>query len=226
MVTFEKVYNCRQIGGIGLRTKDGYKVKDGMLYRSARLDSATPRDKRVFTELGIKSIIDLRGISDYSKRRKKPMEDMYTPMVVQNGLVREQKPPCSSQVGYLYITDILTKNYAWHVIKQVNVCLRILSMMLFPIDLLFGTRFTAVLLAKLVINKQEVWEHYMDVLECSKSEVAQVLRLVNDPLNMPTLIHCELGKDRTGYIAALILSCLGVEDYVIVNDYVKSEVSI
>lgn len=42
----------------------------------------------------------------------------------------------------------------------------------------------------------------------------------------PTVFHCAAGKDRTGILAALLLSALGVPDDVIVADYALSERSI
>ncbi|MGP8009009.1 MAG: tyrosine-protein phosphatase, partial [Acidimicrobiales bacterium] len=37
--------------------------------------------------------------------------------------------------------------------------------------------------------------------------------------NYPLVFNCFLGKDRTGVLAALVLSCLGVERENIVEDY-------
>ncbi|CAN5443930.1 tyrosine-protein phosphatase [soil metagenome] len=37
------------------------------------------------------------------------------------------------------------------------------------------------------------------------------------------LVHCAVGKDRTGILIALILSALGTQDAVIVDDYTQSE---
>ncbi len=39
----------------------------------------------------------------------------------------------------------------------------------------------------------------------------------------PTLVHCRLGKDRTGVFAAVILKALGVQDDDVVADYMLSE---
>ena len=225
--TFEKIYNFRQAGGEGLTNIDGETVKDCTVYRSARPDSATSSDKALLKQLNLKSIVDLRGLSDYSKRVNKPMEDFYTPLVIANGTVKEQYRPKPSQTGYLYIIDLIqNKRHGWHLVQQLNIFLRLISLFLIPIDYLFGTRFTQQFYGRQVVNKMELWEHYVDVLEYSKPEVAEVLRLVSDPNNLPILIHCELGKDRTGYIVALILSCIGVDDDAIIEDYAKTEVFI
>jgi protein-tyrosine phosphatase len=46
-----------------------------------------------------------------------------------------------------------------------------------------------------------------------------VLRRIVDPANLPMLIHCTAGKDRTGVAIALLLLVLGVPDDVVVADY-------
>ena len=39
----------------------------------------------------------------------------------------------------------------------------------------------------------------------------------------PSLLHCFAGKDRTGMVAALVLSLVGVPDEVIVEDYTLTD---
>ena len=46
-----------------------------------------------------------------------------------------------------------------------------------------------------------------------------ILRRLANPDNLPTLIHCTAGKDRTGVAVMLILSLLGVPEDVILADY-------
>src|SRR5690606_8815017 len=38
----------------------------------------------------------------------------------------------------------------------------------------------------------------------------------------PVAFHCTAGKDRTGLVAALVLSSVGVPDDVVVDDYARS----
>lgn len=47
----------------------------------------------------------------------------------------------------------------------------------------------------------------------------EILRRLANPDNLPTIIHCTAGKDRTGIAAMLILSLLGVPEDVILADY-------
>ena len=45
---------------------------------------------------------------------------------------------------------------------------------------------------------------------------------MTDPAAYPAVIHCSVGKDRTGILVALLLSVVGVEDDDIVADYALS----
>jgi len=50
------------------------------------------------------------------------------------------------------------------------------------------------------------------------------LKLLTDPDNIPALINCAHGKDRTGVITALVLWCVGWSKEEIVADYAQSQV--
>ncbi|MCK5155888.1 MAG: tyrosine-protein phosphatase [Spirochaetales bacterium] len=50
----------------------------------------------------------------------------------------------------------------------------------------------------------------------------ELFTIFTSPAYVPTLIHCTGGKDRTGLFAALFLYALGVEDDVIMEDYLMS----
>ncbi|MEL6404946.1 MAG: tyrosine-protein phosphatase [Chloroflexota bacterium] len=50
----------------------------------------------------------------------------------------------------------------------------------------------------------------------------EIFERLADPANLPTVIHCAAGKDRTGIVTALLLSVLGVPDETIIADYTLS----
>lgn len=64
---------------------------------------------------------------------------------------------------------------------------------------------------------------YIAILEESKAEVAQVMRVF---ANAPgaVLFHCAVGKDRTGIMAMLLLDLAGVNEADIVADYAVTEI--
>ena len=66
----------------------------------------------------------------------------------------------------------------------------------------------------------------MKVLFIKSLPVFSALKLMLDEANVPTLVCCSFGKDRTGIITALVLHCLGRSTDYICQDYAKSAVSI
>ncbi|MFJ6196466.1 tyrosine-protein phosphatase [Micromonospora sp. NPDC092111] len=49
----------------------------------------------------------------------------------------------------------------------------------------------------------------------------RAVRLAADPANLPLLFHCAAGKDRTGWLAVVLLTALGVEEDAVRADYLR-----
>jgi len=64
--------------------------------------------------------------------------------------------------------------------------------------------------------------HYLDYVRLAGDAVATAVRLICDADNGPTLFHCAAGKDRTGVLAALVLTIAGVDREAIIADYVAT----
>ncbi|MER5642103.1 tyrosine-protein phosphatase [Kitasatospora sp. NPDC002227] len=62
-------------------------------------------------------------------------------------------------------------------------------------------------------------EKFAEVAADGVEELRQVLRLVAEADNAPLVFHCAAGKDRTGIVAALLLTLLGVGEEDIVADF-------
>ena len=56
--------------------------------------------------------------------------------------------------------------------------------------------------------------------------IARALRVFVQEENLPCVVHCIHGKDRTGLLVALLLLLLGVDEPAVVLDYTKSELEI
>jgi protein-tyrosine phosphatase len=63
-------------------------------------------------------------------------------------------------------------------------------------------------------------ERYLWYLDVGRDSLVETLTLLGGDEHYPLVFHCAAGKDRTGVLAALVLSILGVERQVIVADYV------
>lgn len=63
---------------------------------------------------------------------------------------------------------------------------------------------------------------YLQFVEGNSSQYASVMEQLLKKENYPVLITCSLGKDRSGYVSALILASLGASESTILKDYTSS----
>jgi protein-tyrosine phosphatase len=68
-------------------------------------------------------------------------------------------------------------------------------------------------------------ELYIKYLERCQNQIAKIFTAIADGESI-TLFHCHAGKDRTGLIAALLLSVVGVANHDIAEDYRVSDTQI
>jgi protein-tyrosine phosphatase len=52
--------------------------------------------------------------------------------------------------------------------------------------------------------------------------LVEALEIIADKNNHPLVFHCSAGKDRTGVLAAMVLTAMGIVDEDVVEDYVLS----
>ena len=62
-------------------------------------------------------------------------------------------------------------------------------------------------------------ERYLWYLSHNSATLVRAIELVAEPGRTPLVFHCAAGKDRTGVLAALVLSLIGVAPEVVVADY-------
>jgi protein-tyrosine phosphatase len=67
-------------------------------------------------------------------------------------------------------------------------------------------------------------EFYLQLIRQKEfgQRIIEALEIIAEPANHPLVFHCSAGKDRTGILAAIVLSILEVADEDIVNDYCLS----
>jgi protein-tyrosine phosphatase len=65
----------------------------------------------------------------------------------------------------------------------------------------------------------QLGEMYVDFLDTRAPAFGRAVSYIADPDNLPTLIHCHAGKDRTGIVVAIVLEMIGVPRPLIVEDY-------
>src|SRR5690606_17932633 len=73
-------------------------------------------------------------------------------------------------------------------------------------------------LRTLSLQTPSLREVYQVVLTHHRDDLGRIIRIIAAAV-APVLVHCTAGKDRTGLVAALILTALDVDRDVIVADY-------
>lgn len=70
---------------------------------------------------------------------------------------------------------------------------------------------------------QSLQTFYRLILETCQEQIRQIFTFLAAEALFPCLVHCTIGKDRTGLITALLLSLAGVPAHIIAHDYALSE---
>lgn len=63
---------------------------------------------------------------------------------------------------------------------------------------------------------------YRDLADEAWPQLGQFLRILLSAESYPVLVHCRAGKDRTGFMCALVQQAIGVERAAIFEDYLKT----
>ncbi|MCU1362788.1 MAG: protein tyrosine/serine phosphatase [Acidimicrobiaceae bacterium] len=69
------------------------------------------------------------------------------------------------------------------------------------------------------MDDQYLARRYLHYLEVGGDAFTRAFEEMSHEENYPLVFNCFFGKDRTGVLAALVLSCLGVERSSVVDDY-------
>ena len=172
-IIFESVSNFRDIGGY--RTRDGYTVAWRRLFRSGELRNMTQDDfKRLTSELGVVSVIDLRSGSELENNGKGLLEGSDI-KYCNIAFMTDDDDPEANDNRYAHCTNM--------------------------------------------------GEFYLEMARQKEfgQKIVEALEVIADPMNHPIVFHCAVGKDRTGMLAAVLLSLLGVAENDIIEDYALSE---
>ncbi|KUJ15565.1 tyrosine/serine protein phosphatase-like protein [Mollisia scopiformis] len=216
---FDNILNFRDVGKTINDFLGEKRVAEGKIFRSARPDDATMADRqRLWEEYGIKTIMDLRTVTEHTNAAKKRTGDLTIPALVQSNSALAE-PIKIPGMNYLEI-NINGKGFERSLLWQLKwwSFLKLITLML------FGYRMQAIsILGREVMQLRGLIGLGYDSLDHCGPEIAEALRAFSRSGNLPMLAHCTQGKDRTGLIIALILFLLRVPSDAITNDYVLSE---
>jgi hypothetical protein len=169
-VPLDGAFNFRDLGG--LPTGDGGTTRAGVMFRSDALHHLVPTDVDLLTELGMRTIIDLRSAVELERTGRGPLED--------------------TDMQWLHAPLSHGEAAAGRVLPQA-------------------------------LAEGDLGRHYVDSLSERTETLAAVIEHLASRENLPAVFHCTAGKDRTGMVAALVLSLVGVSDDVIVHDYTLTD---
>ncbi|GES64555.1 tyrosine/serine protein phosphatase [Aspergillus terreus] len=219
---FDNIINFRDVGR-SINGILGKKVlKEGVLYRSARiqLDDASERDKRRLTEeLHIATVIDLRSSTEHqmaiAKRRSETGTDDMTPRAGDEHLpdLPGVQRCLISLTGKAFERSLVWRLDWWNFLKVLALAAS-------------GYRDDAVVLVgEQVMTPRGLIGLGQDTLDSSTAEMKAVFDVLAAADGAyPVVVHCTQGKDRTGLIILLLLLLTGaVGADALAADYVRSE---
>ena len=163
-------------------SRNGARLKSGILFRSGSLNEATDDDLKKLASLGINTICDLRTDQERNRRPDRVPANSNLRLIhipvrgsMQNGAEDASRlyPWLSGKVRRADYTEIAQRTYTEYV------------------------------------------THF-------QTEFSVMLKLLTDADNLPILIHCTAGKDRTGFSCALVQLALGVPQELVIQDYLRS----
>ena len=169
-VPLDGAFNFRDLGG--LPTHDGGTTRSGLMFRSDALHHLVPGDVDLLTELGMRTVIDLRSEMELDRTGRGPLGE--------------------TDMQWLHAPLSHGDPAAGNVLPQA-------------------------------LQDGDLGRHYVTSLAERTETLATVIAHLASRDNLPAVFHCTAGKDRTGMVAALVLSLVGVPDDVIVHDYTLTD---
>ncbi|QGA19492.1 hypothetical protein EYB26_007181 [Talaromyces marneffei] len=225
---FDNILNFRDVGRSVNEFAGNKILKEGVLFRSARLDDASERDKhRLIDDINLLTVIDLRSHTEHvlATRRRQislsltPSEEPSFPETADRPHLLDLpgvKRHFISLTGRAFERLLLWRLDWYNFIKVIGL-------------LTSGYRKEAIrVIATNVMKPRGLIGLGQDTLDSAGSEIRDVFNVLTSDDAYPVLIHCTQGKDRTGLIIMLLLLLVqetapDVPLTAIAADYSKSE---
>jgi protein-tyrosine phosphatase len=227
----EGAVNARDVGG--LPTVDGRTTRPGVLLRADNLQDLTARDvSRLTGPLRLRTVVDLRSTGEAHLAGPTPLQAaggvehhqlslipewdgepdaVEVERAVQRAIV-DGEPPAGEPAGNASLDDGSPAG--------AGAGAGGLPGSAAAADLPALSDFEA--RARRRRDPTDLTEHYVGYVEQAGPNLARALRLLAEPADGTTLVHCAAGKDRTGVVVALALSLAGVVREAVVEDYLRS----
>ena len=187
--------NLRDLGG--LATIDGQRVRTGRLFRSGHLSELDRAEAAILGGLGLRTIIDLRRPSEVA--------DFPTPDL--DGVDRLWMSVSPEDSEFAVAANLLFGNQPERVDTAED------SKFAVAANLLFGNQPEQVDIATMLEG------YFRNTVTNRLDGYRPVFEAATDPDRQPLLFHCMGGKDRTGFVAGVLLRLLGVGQEEVMADY-------
>ncbi|KAI1477166.1 protein-tyrosine phosphatase-like protein [Daldinia eschscholtzii] len=183
-LTFDNILNFRDVG----KTINDYLgrkvVREGVLYRSARPDDASPADrKKLKDELGIRTVVDLRTKTEHLKQAQKRRASALPPH--SDAALTEPLQIPGLRYRAIKVTGrrfeiFLLRQLAWYSLFKLLILF------------LLGYRTQAIaILGREVMQPRGLVGLGIVTLDESGAEIAEALRTLTAPSSsLPVLVHC------------------------------------
>ena len=223
---FCNILNFRDVGqtinSVGAGPTTDVRLKTGLLFRSARPDTATSTDRSLILDhYKIKTIIDLRSKTEHINAAKKHSDAV---AIAQSAAVPTSDDLVSMPLqipGIAYSeTNLNGKGFERALLWKLKWSS--LAKLISYMALGYRTEGIAILGSE-VMKKRGLIGLGIDTLEFSGKEIHEAFNTLINTSSYPVLIHCTQGKDRTGLLILLLLLLCGVPIQSITQDYMMSE---
>ncbi|KAJ5670267.1 uncharacterized protein N7477_005630 [Penicillium maclennaniae] len=230
---FDNIINFRDVGRTINHFCGTQILKEGVLFRSARLDDASERDKRrLAEELHIATVIDLRSQTEHQMgTRKRRAENAGASEDPDIDFTRSRVPLDADE----HLLQIPECHRARISLTGKGFERALLAKLDWPTYLKViawaatGYRADAIrLIGEQVMQPRGLTGLAQDTLDSSTSEIRAVFELLAKEEAYPLVVHCTQGKDRTGLVIlmALLLAGDAVPATAIADDYIRSELEL
>ncbi|KAL4904168.1 hypothetical protein BDW74DRAFT_168590 [Aspergillus multicolor] len=174
----------------------------------------------------VDGVFNVRGFGGYPSN---PKPNCFTRdrIIYRSGHLKDITPRGLEQIRGLRISTIidLTNSGETKSLFTGNLSLDHCKVVHFP---LAKHEFSVQQLAEkykryLELGEKAIAEGYYELLTEGHETIGNILALIRDNPSDVFLVHCAMGKDRTGVVFAVLLSLAGVPDDVIAEEYSRSE---
>ena len=187
--------NLRDLGG--LATIDGQQVRAGRLFRSGHLSGLDRAEAAILDRLGLRTIIDLRRPSEVA--------DFPTPDL--DGVDHLWMSVSPEDSEFAVAANLLFGEQPERVDTAEDSGFAVAT------NLLFGNQPEQVDIATMLEG------YFRNTVTNRLDGYRPVFEAATDPDRQPLLFHCMGGKDRTGFVAGVLLRLLGVGQEEVMADY-------